>query len=195
MVRAGTGPAASPHGRDGTETDTPPPSELGPGQEAQMPVGLPPPPGMPPGLRATPREGVLGAGAPPGRGEETGRHRREGGGRWGVGQALETPSPLTLSRTTRSCCGSVAEPTEGPWSIPAHPRPTQHPFPPPQGAARPCLSHTRGDRFWSFQLDPQWVSAQETASEWVPREVTETASLTPRLPPTPLSKHTRAANH
>lgn len=71
-----------------------------------------------------------GQGAPPGRAEGTGRHRREGGGE-GAGQALGTPSPLTLSRTTRSCCVSAAEPTAGPRSIPAHPRPTQDPVPPP----------------------------------------------------------------
>lgn len=75
-----------------------------------------------------------GPGAPSGRGEGTGRHRREGPGREA---GLERPSPLTLSRTTHSCCVCVAEPTEGPWSTPACHRPTQDPFPPPQGAARP----------------------------------------------------------
>lgn len=82
-----------------------------------------------------------GQGAPPGRGEGTGRHRREGGGRRGGGQALETPSPLTLSRTTRSCCVSEAKPTAGPRSTPAHPRPTQDPVPPSPGSSEaPALA-------------------------------------------------------
>lgn len=117
-----------------------------------------------------------GPGAPSGRGEGTGRHRREGPGR---GAGLERPSPLTLSRTTPAV-SAWPSPQKAPGPHPPATDPPGTPSRHPREQPGPCLSCTRGDRFWNFQLDPECVLAQETASEWVPHEVTETASLTPR---------------
>ena len=127
--------------------------------------------------KATPQEGVLGAGGSSRTWGRDGQHRREGRGQEA---GLERPSPLTLSRTTRSCCVHVAEPTEAPGPHPPATDPPGTPSCHPREQRGPCLIRTRGDCFWDFQLDPECVLAQETASEWVPCEVTETAPLTPR---------------
>ena len=163
----------------------------------RRPWGCLPRQACPQDLKATPREGVLGA---RGSSRTCGRDRQAQtggrGGRGGAGSGDALTADPFQNHSLLLCQRGRAHSRPPVHTCPPQTHPGPCPAPPSPGEQRgPCLSRTRGAHLWNFQLDPQCGLAQETTCEWVPREVTETAPLTPRLPPTPLSKRTRAANH